>query len=169
MQAAGVITFVKTPPTTLKTLAARLKWAREQRGFTQGQLATAAKLKSQGAIGMYETSDRANPRNIIGLADALGVYPRWLKDGQLPCWTSGEERKQEDDVLKGEAAAFTSEVLRMLSQTEPDKRERLYALWSAVHGMVQQGLPIKISVDEPVARKATHAVRQPRQAQPRGR
>lgn len=83
MQAAGLITFVKTEDGTadLRTLAGRLKWARLQRKLSQTELAKRAGV-SQGTIGNLESGGRKDPRRIVEIAGALYCSPSWLSSGK---------------------------------------------------------------------------------------
>lgn len=67
--------------TSVKTLAERLKWARDQKGWTQEDLATASGV-SQGTIGNAESGLRKVPRELIEIAGALDVSANWLKSGK---------------------------------------------------------------------------------------
>ncbi len=69
--------------TDVKTFPERLKWARERKKWSQAELGRRAGL-SQGAIGNYEKGERDEPRNLIQLAEALGVHPKWLLKGTGP-------------------------------------------------------------------------------------
>ncbi|WKB52294.1 helix-turn-helix domain-containing protein [Eleftheria terrae] len=73
MQLAGVITHVNT-------IADRLKEARERKGWSQQKLADVARV-SQSTIGNIEAGLRRVPRELLAIAEALDVSPRWLKDG----------------------------------------------------------------------------------------
>lgn len=74
---------VKGTITGVKTLGERLKHAREMRGLSQEQLATAAKC-SQSAVGNVEAGARQSLRNLILVARALSVSADWLFDGRGP-------------------------------------------------------------------------------------
>jgi DNA-binding XRE family transcriptional regulator len=63
---------METPP-PVGSLAWRLKSAREAVGLTQKQLASAAGLKSQGAIGMLESGARHGTTFTAQIAAALRV------------------------------------------------------------------------------------------------
>lgn len=67
--------------TAVKTLADRMKWARERASLTQPGLAEKAQV-SPGTIGNLETGIRKNPRELLAIAAALGVRPEWLKTGK---------------------------------------------------------------------------------------
>lgn len=76
MQEAGILTSVKT-------LAERLRNAREALNLTQPELAERAGV-SPGTIGNLEAEIRKEPRSLLAIAAALGVHPEWLKDGTEP-------------------------------------------------------------------------------------
>lgn len=80
MQAPGLITVVNR---TEKTFAERLKAARHKKGLSQAALAKLAGT-SQGAIGNYENGDREAPRDVVRLAEALGVSPKWNDAAFVP-------------------------------------------------------------------------------------
>lgn len=67
----------------MKTLRDRLIYARELRGWSQGELAARAKC-SQGTIGNIESGERKTLRNLVEVARALNVSPDWLYDGKGP-------------------------------------------------------------------------------------
>lgn len=64
----------------MDTLAARVRYAREQKGFTQEELAKAAKT-SQQVIAKIENEQTKRPRNIEVIAHALEQSPAWLQFG----------------------------------------------------------------------------------------
>lgn len=64
----------------MKTLAERLKEAREWKGWKQAQLAIAADV-STGTIGNIEAGIRKSKGSIPQIADALGVSYQWLANG----------------------------------------------------------------------------------------
>lgn len=64
----------------MKTLAERLKYARDRKGWTQAQLALAADL-STGTVGNIEAGLRQAKGSIPQIAEALGVSYRWLATG----------------------------------------------------------------------------------------
>lgn len=80
----------------METIAHRLKHARQVKGWTQGDLATAAGL-SQGTVGNIETGSRQAHASLIKLADALGVEYHWLAYGQGPM-TSTRPRKAAESA-----------------------------------------------------------------------
>lgn len=67
----------------MNTIADRLKAAREDAGLTQPELAAKAHV-SQGTIGNIETGLRKRPRELLSIAQALGVSPAWLESGKGP-------------------------------------------------------------------------------------
>lgn len=74
-----------------ETLAARLRFARQQRGMTQEALATAADMK-QPDVSKLENGTMRQTTGIARLAAALRVTPAWLELGDAPApdWTSEE-------------------------------------------------------------------------------
>lgn len=74
MQWGGLITSVKT-------IGERIKWARAQRGLTQGGLAVAAKV-STSTIGNLESGLREKPRELNAIAHALRAAPAWVETGR---------------------------------------------------------------------------------------
>jgi transcriptional regulator with XRE-family HTH domain len=73
----------------VKTLAQRVKYAREQRGWTQSQLAVASGL-SQGTIGNIESGARQARGSLPQIAEALGVEHKWLSQGIGNPWKTRE-------------------------------------------------------------------------------
>lgn len=57
-----------------------MREARERRGLTQADLARAAGV-SAGTIGNVEAGSRKQPRDLLAIAEALGVDPHWLANG----------------------------------------------------------------------------------------
>lgn len=74
---------VRSTITVVKTIAERLKRAREDKHLTQPELAARAGV-SQGTIGNIEAGLRKNPRELLAIAAALGVEAEWLKSGKGP-------------------------------------------------------------------------------------
>ncbi|WP_338858409.1 helix-turn-helix transcriptional regulator [Serratia marcescens] len=70
------------------TFAERLKKAMESAGYTQVELANRIGV-TQGAIQKLVSGKAKSTRNIIGIAEALGVSPHWLSSGD------GEMRHDE--------------------------------------------------------------------------
>lgn len=90
IQAPVQITFVNT------TLGERMKWARDQRGLSQQQLADLAGV-SQSAIGSYEAGHRKQPRELLAVASALKVSPYWLQTGE-GAWEDPHEAEDDQSV-----------------------------------------------------------------------
>lgn len=65
----------------MKTIAERLRYAREQKGWTQTQLAVAADV-SQGTIGNIESGARQSKGSLPKISKALGISHDWLADGE---------------------------------------------------------------------------------------
>ena len=63
------------------TLAGRLKLRRKEKGWTQKELAKRT-ASTQSVIQKIENGRSLRPRNIVKLAQALGVRPAWLMFGQ---------------------------------------------------------------------------------------
>jgi transcriptional regulator with XRE-family HTH domain len=74
---------INNPPETVKTLADRLKFARECRAWSQPHLGVVAGV-STSTVGMIETGARENKGSLPKLAVALGVRHLWLLQGDLP-------------------------------------------------------------------------------------
>lgn len=63
----------------METIGQRLKRLREASGLSQGALATAAGLKSQGTIGNIERETRGYGDSVVDIARVLGVTPDYLR------------------------------------------------------------------------------------------
>ena len=63
------------------TLASRLRLRRKAKGWTQKELAERTG-SSQAVIQKIENERSLRPRNVVKLAQALGVSPAWLMFGQ---------------------------------------------------------------------------------------
>ena len=76
----------------MKTIAERLRYARELKGWRQTQLAVAADV-SQGTIGNIESGARQSRGSLPKIAKALGVSHDWLAEGEgemLPAGSRSE-------------------------------------------------------------------------------
>jgi transcriptional regulator with XRE-family HTH domain len=103
--------------TGVNTLADRTKEARMALGYSQEQLADRAGV-SQGTIGNIESGFRKNPRELLAIANALGVRPEWLKDGK------GEMSALPSGPIVGQAWPFEKiSPERWAQLTERDKGE----------------------------------------------
>lgn len=69
--------------TSVKTVAERLQQARLAAKLTQGKLAVLASV-SQGTIGNIEAGLRKKPRELLAIAEVLGVSAQWLQSGKGP-------------------------------------------------------------------------------------
>lgn len=67
----------------METIDQRLIRLRKAAGFTQSQLAAAAKV-SQGTIGNIESGLRGYGESIVNIAAALGVSPEYLRCEKVP-------------------------------------------------------------------------------------
>ena len=65
----------------MTTLASRLRLRRKDKGWTQEQLAEKTG-STQAVIQKIENGKSLRPRNVLKLAQALGVSPAWLMFGQ---------------------------------------------------------------------------------------
>lgn len=65
----------------MKTLGERLRWAREQKGWSQERLAAESGVK-QGSISKIERGDQERTTFAVVLADTLGVDVAWLESGR---------------------------------------------------------------------------------------
>ena len=65
----------------MTTLASRLRLARKEKGWTQMQLAEKTG-STQAVIQKIENGKSLRPRNVVKLAQVLGVSPAWLMFGQ---------------------------------------------------------------------------------------
>ncbi len=70
----------------MKTLAARLKWARGESRLSARGLAKLAGLGSERHIGLIEEGKRDNLelKTLRSISTALGVSVGWLADGDEP-------------------------------------------------------------------------------------
>lgn len=94
----------------MKTIAERLKDAREKAGLTQPQLAAAAGV-SAGTIGNIEAGTRKNPRELLAMAKAVGVLPQWLRDGSGPRYpdeSQDDANAHDGPSIKGRVPLLTS-------------------------------------------------------------
>ncbi len=97
----------------MKTIANRLKEAREAAGLTQPELAKRAGV-SAGTIGNVESGARKNPRELLAIAKAVGVRAEWLRDGKGPrqdgedCETASLSNTHEGPEIRGMVPLLTS-------------------------------------------------------------
>lgn len=100
--------------TTVKTIADRLREAREDLKLTQPELAKRARV-SPGTIGNVEAGIRKEPRELLAIAAALNVDPQWLKTGRGHKRPQTTQFQASDHIKKYETSAdswpFSSELL----------------------------------------------------------
>lgn len=65
----------------MDSIGSRLKALRQEKGWSQLQLAEAAGV-SQSAIGNIESGQRKRPRDLVSIGAALGVSAEWLETGK---------------------------------------------------------------------------------------
>ena len=73
----------------MKTIAQRLKFARNEKGWNQKHLAISADVCT-GTIGNIESGQRQSKGSLPQIAEALGVHHKWLAYGTGPIWLSDE-------------------------------------------------------------------------------
>lgn len=73
----------------------RIKQARKEMGFTQGDLSDVTGI-NRTTIANYETGRVEHPQDVsvIALANALNVNFDWLRDGKGPIHPSDDEQKE---------------------------------------------------------------------------
>jgi transcriptional regulator with XRE-family HTH domain len=67
--------------TIVKSIADRVKSARQELGWNQAELADQVGV-SQSTIGNIESGQRKRPRELLSIAKALGVSAEWLESGK---------------------------------------------------------------------------------------
>lgn len=110
--------------TDVETIGSRVKERREELNWTQVELATLAGV-SPGTIGNLESGIRENPRQLLEIADALGVKPEWLKTGRLPKLADGGNLT---------APAMTIQAGNVVPITKISVRDAVMALGQALAG-----------------------------------
>lgn len=90
----------------MKDLSGRLKFVMTQKGITQQKLAEVVSV-SQQSIGKIISGLTLNPKNIVEIANALGVDVNWLKtgEGQAPDFANLPENltacdDEDDEVIR---------------------------------------------------------------------
>lgn len=111
LQATCQITYVKT-------IAERLKSAREDLGLSQGELAKRAGV-SQSTIANFEAGTRHSPRKLLAIAAALRVDPNWLETGKGSREPQAGARVSADTTLDDVLDRLGIE----LAAVPPDDRE----------------------------------------------
>lgn len=79
-KATTIVSAVATTFVSMETIGQRIKRLREDKGWTQRDLGARANC-SAGAIGNVEAGTRERPRNLLDIANALGVDPYYLETG----------------------------------------------------------------------------------------
>lgn len=84
------MTQLTGPITPVNSIGQRIKAARTTQGISQAELARRVGV-SAGTIGNHEAATRAKPRELLAIAEALGVTPEWLERGTGPMhWTDAQ-------------------------------------------------------------------------------
>ena len=120
---------------TMKTVAERLKHAREAKGWSQARLASAAEL-SQSAVGNIEAGVRQAKGSLPVLAKALSVSYEWLANGV------GDMQAAATPIPYNGPSSLSRElalVFDMIPESEPLKRAKAYALATSAIVAVLQG------------------------------
>lgn len=99
----------------MKTIAERLRTAREWKGWKQAQLAVAADV-STGTIGNIEAGIRQSKGSIPQIADALGVDYKWLANGEGSM--VNDSKQNHPLALIDNAQAATSNVATLAQITQ---------------------------------------------------
>jgi transcriptional regulator with XRE-family HTH domain len=112
--------------TNVKTLADRLKFARELRGMSQKELAVASKC-AQSAIGNVESGERHTLRNLVIVARALRISADWLYDGKGPKptkddWLTGPAPSPLMVAERAKADPWTNEAMLILGKLNDHQR-----------------------------------------------
>lgn len=103
----------------MKTIAQRLKWARDQKEWTQSHLAVAAEV-STGTIGNIESGQRQSKGSLPQIAEALGVHHKWLAYGTGPIWLSDEPPASDRLTMQ------VSQLTALLLAIPEDQRDQAY-------------------------------------------
>jgi len=107
-------------PTKLSSLGQRMRFRRQQKGWTQEQLARQAGT-NQAVIQKIENGKSLRPRNINEIAEVLGVNPAWLMFGE-----DAESNLSPDAITVAEEWSQLSEPHRSRIKQE-------------IHGLSQTG------------------------------
>lgn len=106
----------------LETLGARLRWARQQKGWTQQELANRSGT-TQDVVQKIENGKSRRPRNIEKLATVLDVSPAWLQFGMEELDTLSEDGVEialEASKLSPEQRAIIIQTIRALQDQKSD-------------------------------------------------
>jgi len=109
-----------------KDIGKRLRQAREAADLTQPQLAELAGV-SQALISALERGVRKQSRSVVRLADALGVRPEWLSDGDGPMEAGPTDQMRAIHDLLGQIDSdrlvVVREMLEGLARVSPEKQD----------------------------------------------
>jgi len=133
---------------TMDTIAKRLKIRRKALKLSQVQLAKKAGV-GQSAIGNIEAGTRSSPRNLLGLARALGVTPEWLADGKEPMIPAGDTQSSEQPTiadsldqlapLLGKAKKWEKQAIQTLLSEYIEEPERGREIAAEIEGILRRG------------------------------
>src|SRR5687768_14784160 len=101
----------------MSTLAERMKWARDRLAWSQPELAKRARV-AQGTIGNLEAGTRQRPRDLLTIAQVLGVHPQWLEDG------TGPRLIGETNGAEGSLSAADLALLADFYELLPEERQK---------------------------------------------
>lgn len=113
----------------------RVKQAREERGWSQKQLADAVGLK-QPTIAALEGPKSDGSKHVVEIAIALGVRPQWLALGQMPK-RLGDDPGDVVSVSPAKLADSISVALSTLAQRSIASAEWTNVLVAAVQNVLQ--------------------------------
>lgn len=111
----------------MNSIASRVKAARLEKGWSQGQLAEEVGL-SQSTIGNIEAGVRKRPRELVSIAKALEVSAEWLESGKGAKKGSGSDRPPLKLVGAQEAPSVRAAVellAGLAAQQRPTLRKNL--------------------------------------------
>lgn len=125
--------------TDVKTIAERLKDARERAGLTQPELAARAGVSS-GTIGNIESGARKSPRELLAIAAAVGVRPEWLQHGRGPMEASGDHVAEPEGLYQARSWPFSDideEKIRSLKIEDLRRLEVAFITAAGLQSVIQ--------------------------------
>ena len=134
----------------MKSIAERLKIARNRKKWTQAQLAAAAGV-STGTVGNIEAGIRQSPGSLPQLAEVLGVSHAWLAHGKGEMMALISSAKQENFST---LAADLARLFDALPEHQMLTRSRVYA---AAAQIILQALDLLENAPLPPSRKTPAA------------